>query len=207
MSARLLWVAPVLSCLLLPGQDQQVSEKRARQTIAAMRVNGRVGGSWDFRVTSTDKSYNYKLRATWLTPQVFEAAGRILEFSKGMAAADVQGLLKELTADPAHYVLVELDPREGSGVIPRDWLSRFGPKGDDERQVVGQVVAEQGSWRTLMSAFPRDYAYDVFVVRFPVSTGERGSLIQPADKEVQLRVRIYNKVGTVDWRVPSGGEQ
>ena len=161
MRPRLLWTGPALGCLLLLGQDQPMSEKRARETIAAMRVNGRVGSGFDFRVTNTDRSYNYKLRATWLTPLVFEAAGRMLESAKGMAAADVQRLLKELTPEPAHYVLVELDPREGSGVIPRDWLSRFGPKGTDGRIVVGQVVAEQGGWRTLMSAFPRDYAYDV----------------------------------------------
>ncbi len=203
MRPRLLWLAPALHLCLLPAQGQPVSEKRARETIAAMRVNGRVGGSFDLRVTATDRSYNYKLRATWLTPQVFEAAGAVLESAKGMAAGDAQRLLQEFTSEPAHYVLVELDPREGSGVIPRDWLSRFGPKGVPERQVVGQVVAQEGGWRALMGAFPRDYAYDVFIVRFPVTTSDGTSVLQPADKEAQLMVRIYSKGGAVDWRVPT----
>ena len=32
------------------------------------RVNGQVGGSFDFRIRNTERSYNYKLRATWFTP-------------------------------------------------------------------------------------------------------------------------------------------
>ena len=155
------------------------------------------------RVTSTDRSYNYKLRATWLPPQVFEAAGRVLEIAKGVPPVEVQRVLKELTVEPAHYVLVELDPREGSGVIPRDWLSRFGPKGDADRQVAGQVVSEQGDWRTLLRAFPRDYAYDIFIVRFPVEVREGVKTLADSDSLAELSVRIYNKIGTVAWRVPA----
>lgn len=181
-----------------------MNEKEARQIIKSMRVNGQVGGSWDLRVTSTDRSYNYKLRATWLTPQVLQAAGRLLEITKDMPRAEVQRILQEVDLAGAYYVLVELDPREGSGVIPKDWLARFGPKGMEERQVAGQVTPYQGSWKTLLSVFPRDYSYDTFVVKFPTTVREDVKVLDTSDAEAELLVRIYNKTGRVKWRTTSG---
>ena len=40
------------------------------------RVNGQVGGSFDFRIRNTERSYNYKLRATWFTPEMVRASAR-----------------------------------------------------------------------------------------------------------------------------------
>ena len=35
---------------------------------------GRVGGIFDTRILSTNRSYNYKLAATWFTPEVLRAS-------------------------------------------------------------------------------------------------------------------------------------
>ncbi len=185
------------------SQVALMNENEARQILKSMRLNGNVGGSLDMRVTGTDRSYNYKLRATWLTPQVLQAAGRLLEISKGLPQAEVRRILQEAEPEAAHYVLVELDPREGSGVIPKDWLARFGPKGIEDRKVTGQVIPDQGVWRTLISAFPRDYSYDIFIVKFPTEAQEGIKVLDPSDSEAELLVRIYNKTGKVKWRIIS----
>jgi hypothetical protein len=180
-----------------------LSEKQARQTINGMRVNGQVGGSWDPRVTSTDRSYNYKLRATWLTPAVVGAAARLLQLTKGLGEGQALALVKEVRVVPAYLLLVELDPREGSGVIPRDWTARFGPSRAEDRQVVGQVVPDEGTWRRLASAFPRDYSYDIFLLKFPAQVEGGHPLFESADTEAELVVRIYNKSGRVRWQTPA----
>src|SRR3989442_7079610 len=41
------------------------------------RVNGRVGGAFDLRVIHTEHSYNYKLRATLMAPELILATARL----------------------------------------------------------------------------------------------------------------------------------
>ncbi len=50
------------------------SASRAEAVIQAMDKDGRVGGFFDTRILSTNRSYNYKLSATWLTPEVVRAS-------------------------------------------------------------------------------------------------------------------------------------
>ena len=47
--------------------------KHAKSIALAGRVTGQAGKSLDFRITATDRSYNFKLRATWLTPATIRA--------------------------------------------------------------------------------------------------------------------------------------
>jgi hypothetical protein len=181
-----------------------MSEKQANQMMLSMRVNGQVGGSLDFRVRSTDRSYNYKLRATWITPDVALAAARVLMLAKGFSQAQAQEVIEAASAPDSWLVLVELDPREGSGVIPRDWTARFGLRDSESRQALGQEVVAQGIWRSFLSAFPRDYSYDVFLMRFPRNDPGGAGLLQPGDAEAELLVRIYSKGGRVRWKIPTG---
>jgi hypothetical protein len=122
-----------------------------------------------------------------------------LEISKGLDHAEVERIIQEVEPDSAYYVLVELDPREGSGVIPRDWLARFGPKGIEDRHVSGQLIPNQGSWRQLISVFPRDYSYDIFIVKFLTELQNGIKVLDTPDSEAELLVRIYNKTGNVKW--------
>ena len=53
------------------------TDEQAIKIGKGMRVNGKVGSSWGLRVTHTDHAVNYKLRATWLTPEVIRAAALV----------------------------------------------------------------------------------------------------------------------------------
>lgn len=57
--------------------------------------------------------------------------------------------------------------------------------------------------RKVISVFPRDYSYDVFLVQFPVEASPGIKVFQPADTDAELQVRIYNKSGRVRWPIPS----
>ena len=48
----------------------------------------------------------------------------------------------------------------------------------------------------------RDYAYDIFWVIFSLRTADGEPLFQPEDREAELAVRIYDKVGKVRWQIP-----
>jgi len=101
-------------------------------------------------------------------------------------------------------VLVEIDPREGSGVIPQEWLTLLGPRGvrDGEAEGArGQIVPSLRSVRALAGTFRRDYAYDVFWVMFPLRTESGAPLFMPGATEAELVVRIYNKERRVRWRI------
>ena len=182
------------------GDFPSLTEKQARQRMADFRKNGQVGGSFDFRVTNTDRSYNYKLRATWITGEVAGAAARILMLARGYSEEKARASLLSLESSKT-YILVEIDPREGSGVIPRGWTANFGPRDSSDSQVPGAVLAADSAWRDFLSAFPRDYAYDVFFIEFPVNM--QGAALTSSNTEVELTVRIYDKVGKVRWRIPA----
>jgi hypothetical protein len=89
-----------------------------------MRVNGQVGGSFDFRITHTERSYNYKLRATWFTPEAARAAARLAQLSERLSDDQTQAIVDEIERVRGTIIMVELDPREGSGIIPLEWLTR-----------------------------------------------------------------------------------
>ncbi|HWQ92852.1 MAG TPA: hypothetical protein VN673_14340, partial [Clostridia bacterium] len=115
--------------------------------------------------------------------------------------SDAQGVFHAVADREAWLVLVELDPREGSGVIPSDWLARFGAGGKQGLAVVGRQIGAEGVWKPLLSAFPRDYSYDAFLLEFS-RTFEGAPVLRPADAEAELLVRIHNKQGHVRWKIP-----
>ena len=186
------------------GSWKDVTEKDARRLLTAMRVNGQVGKTFDTRILSTDRSYNYKLRATWITADVAVAAARLLVATKGASAETAEGLVSEFTSPTWQYVLVEVDPREGSGVIPGDWTARFGPADVEGRDIGGEIVPDQAPWRTYVSAFPRNYDFDIFLVRFLTHKTDGAPVLESADRNAQLTVRIHDKAGRVRWPVPAG---
>jgi hypothetical protein len=64
MTCRLL-LLPILGVTALSAQQnwRTLPERAVRTILSEARSNGQVGGSFDFRIKSTDRSYNYKLRA------------------------------------------------------------------------------------------------------------------------------------------------
>jgi len=88
---------------------------------------GRVGGLFDMRGLKTERSYNYKLAATWLTPDVVRATARLSQLRSRLSREETQHIVVEAERSGETIVIVEIDPREGSGVIPNEWEAFFQP--------------------------------------------------------------------------------
>jgi hypothetical protein len=176
--------------------------KRAQDVALSTRSSGQVGKSLDLRILKTDRSYNYKLRATWMTPEVVRANARRLQLIHRLSDDQTRALVSEAEEVDGTVILVEIDPREGSGVIPRDWLAILQPRGETTRSVTGVGNGELRNVRALASAARRDYSYDLFWIVFPLRTAEGGPLFEASDREVELVVQIYDKIGKVRWNVP-----
>ena len=178
---------------------------QAEQIGKSMRANGTVGGAFDFRVIHMEHSYNYKLRATLLTPEVIRGAARLEQLRLRLTDEQTRALVEEAESAAQMVILVEIDPREGSGVIPLDWRAVIQPKGLKDGQpgpIVGIRDPKLKGVKALAGVARRDYSYDIFWVVFPLvgQGGER--LIPDAVREIELLVGIYNKQGKVGWVVP-----
>ncbi len=170
------------------------------------RVVGRVGGIFDLRVTNTDRSTNYKLRATWMTGPVIRAAARLAQLAERLTNAQTEALVREAEAAGDTTIMVEIDPNEGSGVIPLDWLALLGPRTSDRdtpELAKGRNTPALRDVRALSGVFRRDYNYEAFWIVFPLRTESGRPLFPEGVAEAELVVRIYNKEGRVRWPVPA----
>ncbi len=170
----------------------------------AMHKDGRVGGFFDTRILSTNRSYNYKLSATWLTPEVIRAAARSAQLREFLSDEATEQLVVDAEAAGETVVLIEIDPREGSGVIPltRGAFLRSKEDEDGESPVVpGVSTPALRHLPALAGLLPRNYDYDRFWMVFPLHTSEGAPLFDETS-EAELVVRIDGKEGRVAWRVP-----
>ncbi len=169
-----------------------------------MRVDGRVGGFWDLRVRHTEKSYNFKLRATWLTPDVIRASARYNQIKNRLTTDQTSTIVAEAESIRDTVILVEIDPREGSGVIPLEWQAWLQPKSKEESAELGVPGINTPNLRQikgLSGIFERDYDYDVFWMVFPLIK-DGTPLFSENQTTAELIVRIYNKEGRVEWLIP-----
>jgi hypothetical protein len=97
---------------------------------------------------------------------------------------------------------VEIDPREGSGVIPNDWQAFLQPKDRPDAAVRGTVKPELRDVKALAGVLRRNYDYDRFWVAFPMVSTAGAPLLAATDANAELVVRIYDKEGRVDWPIP-----
>jgi len=184
--------------------EEYLSWSAARsETIGrSMYQRGRVGGSFDTRILSTNRAYNYRLAATWLTPDVVRAAARLAQLRSRLSDEATRALVGEAEAAGDTVVLVEIDPREGSGVIPLSWEAFLQPRGLPDRAVAGVITPRLREVRALAGTMRRNYDYDQFWVVFPL-TGADGAPLFPSDvPEAELVVRIHDKEGRVQWTIP-----
>jgi hypothetical protein len=100
---------------------------RAQGIGKAAYVKGRVGGILDTRLLKTERSYNYKLAATWMTPDVIRASARVAQLASRLTDDEAIALVAAAEKTVGTVVMVEIDPREGSGVIPNDWSAFLQP--------------------------------------------------------------------------------
>lgn len=169
-------------------------------------VRGRVGGFFDTRLLKTDRSYNYKLAATWLHADVIRASARIVQLAERLPDAGARALVEEAEAAGDTVVMVEIDPREGSGVIPNDWLAFLQPvlpRGVEGTPVRGRSEPGLRNVKALSGVLRRNYDYDRFWVVFPL-THPDGSRVVPSEATaVELVVRIAGREGRVRWPLPA----
>ncbi|MCX6623562.1 MAG: hypothetical protein NTY38_21360 [Acidobacteria bacterium] len=198
---------------VLPAADDAYlnwDAKYAAKIALSERASGQVGRSLDFRVLATDRSFNYKLRATWMTPSAIRAAARLEQFAGALSAAEAKKLVADAEGVPGTVVMIEIDPREGSGVIPLDWVATLGPIptfGPPAHSVRGVNDSRLRDFPALAGGARRNYAYEVFWVVFPLKTDDGSPLFAPSDKEAELSVRIHDKIGRVRWKVPESARQ
>jgi hypothetical protein len=183
------------------------SDKQAETVGQQMYQKGRVGGAFDMRVLKTDRAYNYKLAATWLTPDAIRATARLLQLRDRLSEPETRSLVKEAEAAGDTVIMVEIDPREGSGVIPTGWQAFLQPKGRPDAAVRGTVKPELREVKALAGVLRRNYDYDRFWVTFPLTRSGGASLFSASDADAELVVRIYDKEGHVDWPIPASLRQ
>ena len=170
-----------------------------------MRKSGQVGKSLDFRIIHTERAINYKLRATLMTPDVIRASARVEQFRNRLTDEQTRDLVEEAEAGNHLVVVVELDPREGSGVIPLDWRVFLQPAGlrlGDPGSIPGIKAPELRSVKALTGVYRRDYDYDIFWVTFPLVDKNGNATISSDVQEIELLVGIYGNEGRVSWKLP-----
>jgi hypothetical protein len=154
---------------------------------------GRVGGFLDGRLLKTERAYNYKLAATLLSPSVIRASARLLQLRSRLSTEAAAALVTEAEGTPGIIVMIEIDPREGSGVIPPDWEAFLQPKGRPESAARGADTPALRNVKALAGVLRRNYDYDRFWVVFP------GPVSVPDAGSIELVVRIHDKEGRVEW--------
>jgi hypothetical protein len=197
-----------------PAQDSEDylswSAQQATDVGKAWRAGGRVGGYFDMRVVHTEHAYNYKLRGTLMTPEAIRAAARLEQLRGRLSDEQTRALVAEADVRDRLVVMVELDAREGSGVIPLDWRASILPKGakaDSPSAVAGVNTPSLRRVKALAGVARRDYAYDIFWVVFPLTNDKGEPSMPPTVTALDLVVGIYNKEGRVSWQLPESLRQ
>jgi len=159
----------------------------------------------DTRGLKTERSQNYKIRATWFTPEVIRASARWAQLTDRLTDKETQALVAEAEAVSGSVIMIEVDPNEGSGVIPLDWSAFLQPKGNTNpnEAVRGVQMPDLRKVRVFQGVQQRNYDYERFWVAFPLLRDDGKVLIGPDKNEVELVVRIYNREGNVTWVVPA----
>ena len=94
-------------------------------------------------------------------------------------------------------VMIELDPREGSGVIPLDWEAFLQPKGEPSKALRGVNAPDLRHAKVLAGVLRRNYDYDRFWMVSP--NGDDAPYGQPGSQTIELVVRVQGAEGRVQW--------
>ncbi len=139
-----------------------------------------------------------------MTPEAIRAAARLEQLGRHLTDDETRELVTEAEKVDGLVVYIELNPREGSGVIPLDWRSTLRPKGatdDSPLAIAGTSTPALRHVKALTRVGPRDYGYDVFWVVFPMRDKQGKRIWETPPNEIELVVGINEKQGRVSWRV------
>lgn len=171
-----------------------------------MRESSKIGHLIDFRGIHTDRSINYKFRATWLTPEVIRAAARLEQLKNRLTDLQTRELVAEAESAGDTVFMIEIDPRQGSGVIPLDWRAILQPK-DLKVGAAGAVLGVKSpkfqKIKALAGTDRRDYDWDIFWVAFPLVDKDKNPLFAADVTKLQMVVGIYESEGRLSWDVPA----
>jgi hypothetical protein len=182
-----------------PSDDAYLSWPAAQaQSIGESAYKrGRVGGFFDGRLLKTERAYNYKLAATLFSRSVIRASARVLQLRGRLTAEQTRNLVAEAEAAGGTVVMIEIDPREGSGVIPLEWQAFLQPKGQAAAAVAGVNTPELRQVKAFTGVQRRNYDYDRFWMVFP--GGPDVAYAKPSVQSTELVVRIHDQEGRVEW--------
>ena len=207
MRATFVAIVTATLTLLAQGADDswlQWTEGTTVEIGRSMRVSGRVGGFWGVRGLHTERAQNFKLRATWFTPEVLRASVRFAQLRDRRLPTAARESLRTAQQLADTVIMIELDPREGSGVIPLDWAAYLQPEGVDPtsgRSSRGTLIREARGNPAFEGVEKRDYDYDVFWLGFSLRDSDNRFLLAGATN-AELVVRIHSSEGRVSWPIP-----
>jgi hypothetical protein len=135
-----------------------------------------------------------------MTPDAIRATARLEQLHRRLSDATARGLVTAAEAAGDTVTIVEIDPREGAGVIPNDWLALL--QFDQGEPITGTSVPALREIPALAGVLRRNYDYDRFWVTFPLVAADGSSLVPPGARSATLIVRIHDKEGRVSWPVP-----
>lgn len=187
----------------VPGSDWLLWTPKYIESVGrAAYVRGRVGGFFDTRLLKTERAYNYKLAGTLFTPSVIRAAARAAQLAERLSDAEARALVREAEDIQGIAVMVDIDPREGSGVIPNDWLAFLRPVFNDQRQgepVRGVNSPHLRNVRAFAGISRRNYDYDRFWMVFPRAYDDGTPVVTADTTAIELVVRVSGQEGRVQW--------
>jgi hypothetical protein len=186
-----------------PSTWQTWSAEEAESVGRSMSAEGRAGSRGTIRLLKTERAINYKLRATWVTPEVMFASARLVQLRSRLTDEQALALVDEARGAGDTVVIVDIDPNEGSGVVPLTWEAFLQPKDSPERAIAGIKTPGLRDVRALQGVARRNYDYDRFWVVFALKGADRQPLFADSDREAELIVRIYEREGRVTWPIPA----
>lgn len=172
------------------------SADQAQSLGALAYKRGSVGSFFTARLLKTERAINYKLAATVLTPQTIRATARQLQLRSRLAPAQTVALVTEAEQIGGLAVMIEIDPREGSGVLPLDWEAFLQPEDQPDAAVAGVNTPALRDVKALAGVLRRNYDYERFWFVFPT---DAAASFAATGRNLQLIVRIYDKEGRVEW--------
>lgn len=183
------------------------SADQVQRIAKSTRRTGKVGSRFNERLLKTERAVNYKLIATWMSPEVIRATARWLQIDKRLSADRTRALVAEAEAAGDTVFMIELDPREGSGVIPADWEAYLQARGADPAtggSVRGVSVPRLRDVAALGGIERRNYDYDRFWVVFPLAGDGGRPIFGSGASEAELVTRVYSQEERTYWPVSDG---
>jgi len=176
------------------------AEKIGQSTVK----EGRSGSSFDFRIMGQDKAFTYQVRATVFTPEVIRASARAEQIRNRLSAEETRALVDQAEKAGDLVMMIEIDPAEGSGVVPLDWRVFLQPGGfvpGSDGAVAGVKAPYLRDVKVFRGVAKRDYEYDVFWVIFPLVDKNGKPVFDDSVNSMELMVGIYKKEGKITWPI------